>query len=220
MPSASFAIVPEYLIPDMLLKPVGWFSPIPYYIFAANSDYTLDFIGSSASAGSVTVSTSAVVSPYPNVPLTAVPSAYQLKFRTVAAPSQVAFNMSAADINLTSVRLSYDLARLTFSRSPQRPDATYEAVQAVRQTAGGVLLSYDQIITKQLIRLKLRLTTAEKEALLVFFDSSAVGMANAFTYTNTAGVATSVRFDSPRLDGLLEKAYNTWELTVGLRVVT
>ena len=68
------------------------------------------------------------------------------------------------------------------------------------------------------IRDTLRLTGTQKDSLLAFFNTIVNGMASVFTYTDTGGTAYSVRFATPVIDGLIEKAGDAWETTVELRI--
>lgn len=81
-------------------------------------------------------------------------------------------------------------------------------------------MGYTHTIVRQVLKLKLRMTAAQKDQLLAFFDTIVNGMAESFTYTDPVGTTTIVRFDAPKLDGLTEKALDSWEITVPLRVVT
>ncbi len=108
---------------------------------------------------------------------------------------------------------------ITFTRSPRRPDNSLDVVQPQRTGPGGVRFGFAQTIVAAVISLPLRLTTAEKDALLVFFNTTANGMADQFIYTTTDGSALPVRFATPKLDGLTEVAYDAWTVTVQLRVV-
>ena len=109
---------------------------------------------------------------------------------------------------------------ITFTRCSPRPDQALDIIQPQRTTPGGVRFGYYHTIISQTIRLQLRMTTFQKDSLLDFFSRIVNSMAEPFTYTNSAGSATAVRFDAPRLDGLVETAYGSWELTVSLRVIT
>jgi hypothetical protein len=107
---------------------------------------------------------------------------------------------------------------ITFTRTPQRPDRSLDVIQPARTSAGGSRFGFAHTIINQAIRLRLRLTTAEKNALLAFFNSTVKGMSEVFIYTDPMGNAQSVRFGTPRLNGLREKAYDSWEITVALRI--
>ena len=109
---------------------------------------------------------------------------------------------------------------ITFTRALPRPDQVLNVIQPQRTTSAGVRFGYSHTIIAQTMRLQLRMTTAQKEQLLAFFNTIVNGMAESFTYTDNIGTATAVRFDAPRLDGLIEKAYDSWETTVTLRVIT
>lgn len=108
---------------------------------------------------------------------------------------------------------------VTFTRSPQRPDNSLGILQPQRTTPGGCKYSYTPIILQQNIRLPVRLTTAQKNQILTFFNTTVSGMSETFTYTNPAGVAVVVRFASTKLD-FTETAYDAWTGTIDLlRVV-
>lgn len=106
-----------------------------------------------------------------------------------------------------------------FSRGPRRPDNTFRPQQPVRRSAAGVRSAYYSIINDDLITLPLRLSAAEKELLISFWDTVVDGMAETFVYTDTNGIAYTVVFDTPALPDLTEVAYNEYEVTVTLRVL-
>lgn len=120
---------------------------------------------------------------------------------------------------MSTATFVYGGTTITFTRSPLRPDQSLDVIQPQRQTSGGTRFGYAQTVVAVVLRLTLRMTTSQKDLLLNFFNTIVNGMANAFVYTDTSGNALTVRFDKPSLDGLTEKAYNAWEVTVPLRVV-
>jgi ATP-dependent helicase YprA (DUF1998 family) len=120
---------------------------------------------------------------------------------------------------MSQASFSHAAGSITFSRSPQRPDNTLDLVQPLRQTCGGVRFGFAQTIEAAIISLPLRMTSTEKNQLLTFFNTTVNGMAEAFTYTDTSGVAHLVRFAVPQLEGLMEKAWDAWTATVRLRSV-
>lgn len=109
---------------------------------------------------------------------------------------------------------------VTFTRAPQRPAQSLAVLQPRRQSAGGVRFGFTRTIAETIIRLPLRMTTVQKEALLTFFNTTVNGMAYPFTFTDPFGSAISCRFNAPRLANILEKGYDAWEATVELKVIS
>lgn len=106
---------------------------------------------------------------------------------------------------------------VTFSRGPLRPDLSLGLQQPQRQTAGGIRFGYAYTVADNIIKLSLRLTDTEQTTLLAFFNTIVNGMAEPFTYNDTTGVATNVRFNTPLIDGLTDNAYNSNGCIVELR---
>ena len=107
---------------------------------------------------------------------------------------------------------------LTFSRTPNRPDISATIVQPQRKTAGDIPYGYTHLLTDTVLRLRLRMTSTEKNSLLTFFQTTVSGMAKTFTYTDTAGTALTVRFNIPKLT-VTETIYGSFTADVELLVV-
>lgn len=108
---------------------------------------------------------------------------------------------------------------VTFSRGPHRPDNSLAVVQPQRQSAANVRFGYAHTIAHETMSLRLRMTTAEKDQFLTFFNTTVNGMAEQFGYLDPQNTALLVMFNTPRLSDLTEKAYDAWEATVGIRIV-
>lgn len=104
-----------------------------------------------------------------------------------------------------------------FSRSPLRPDYSLAPRQPVRKSAGGVSFSYTPVINDDLITVRLRMTDIERADLLNFWHVIVNGMVKPFTYNPVNGTAFTVCFNTPELPDLLDKAYDSNEVTVVLR---
>ena len=104
-----------------------------------------------------------------------------------------------------------------FSRNPLRPGRSLDKIQPRESSAADVPLVYASLATDDLIELPLRLTTAERVALEFFFFNIARGRSNPFTYSDSAGISTTVKFNQAAL-AIKETAYNSHAVTVSLRV--
>lgn len=82
----------------------------------------------------------------------------------------------------------------------------------------GIEYGFRNTITNQSLSLPMRMTTAQKDQFLTFFNTTVRGMSELFVYTDPLGRPVTARFAERSLTGLLEKAYNSWEITVPLRV--
>lgn len=106
---------------------------------------------------------------------------------------------------------------VTFTRAPLRPPRSLERIQSREETAVSVPIVYASLAVNDLLGLSLRLTDAEREQLQFFWNNTARGASNAFTYNDVAGVALSVKFHQASL-AFHEVAYNHHQTTVLLRV--
>lgn len=106
---------------------------------------------------------------------------------------------------------------LAFSRTPMRPDISATILQPQRKTAGDLPLGFDHVVTNIVLRLRLRMNESEKNSLLTFFQTTVAGMAQTFTYTDTAGTPLTVRFNMPRLT-ITETIYGSFTADIELLV--
>lgn len=90
--------------------------------------------------------------------------------------------------------------------------------QSLGRTAGGQVYVYDKGIaaTEAILPFE-SLTDTEKGDLVDFFEDTAEGGMNTFTYTDSNGDAHTARFLDPRLD-LIKVAANVWDVQVRLEL--
>jgi hypothetical protein len=107
---------------------------------------------------------------------------------------------------------------LEFSRAPIRPAQKLGFIQPQVLSAGGVQFGYDFLVQDDIFDLPLRLTGAELAAFVSFFIDGARGTANPFFYVDVLGAVVRVRFAEPILPQITEVAYDSYTVTVQLRV--
>jgi hypothetical protein len=111
-----------------------------------------------------------------------------------------------------------DAVTLTFGRGPRRPDQSAAHLQsAVNSTGGdrraGAIYATDSRLALSFIGM----SAADLAALESFFLTTVDGMAQTFTYNDTAGAAHTVRFAEPRLD-ITDKAQGRYDVNLTLRI--
>jgi hypothetical protein len=112
---------------------------------------------------------------------------------------------------------SHQNGSVIFRSAPPLSELPLDVVQPQRKTATGKAFGFVHTITSEPLPLRLRMTTSEKDQLLVFFYTIVNGKAELFSYIDSRGDVFQVRFEKSVLEGLIEKAANVWELAVTLR---
>lgn len=110
-------------------------------------------------------------------------------------------------------------AGFNLKRLPLYPDYELLFDQATEQATGGNLFGYAPYAQEMIMRLKWpRMCKADKLLLEALF-SAVRGMADTFVYTNViTGPSQRVRFAEPSLPVMPEVAYETYDVSIGLRI--
>jgi hypothetical protein len=114
---------------------------------------------------------------------------------------------------------AHDSATVSFRCPPVRPGHGLAFVQPDLRSAGAVRFGMAAVADSDLLELRLRLTDSERAGLVHFFASAARGIANEFVYEDAAGDGYRVRFASPVLPAIVERACNAHAATARLRVL-
>lgn len=110
-------------------------------------------------------------------------------------------------------------AALYFSRSPRRPGRSRGWVQPRAESAGAEPIVHDYRVRDALIDLEWsNMSRFDLDRLLAWWRDTARGMAVAFVYADLSGAQETVRFSTPRLPEYRERAYDSYEVKVQLRV--
>lgn len=108
---------------------------------------------------------------------------------------------------------------LTFTRNPLRHSRGRRKVQARTQSSGAERIGQPSFGKNDLIDLIWPgMPVADVTAINSWWETIARGMGKTFTYTDVMGVSYSVRFATPSRPQIREKAYNSHECRVQLRV--
>lgn len=107
---------------------------------------------------------------------------------------------------------------VVFSRAPLRPPRSFNLVQPVEQSAGGIVTGFPRLGKNDLINLQLRLTRLERDQLRFFHDVAVRSRALPFVYLDTSGTPYNVYFEGPPR-GMHEVAYDAYTPEVTLRIV-
>ena len=92
--------------------------------------------------------------------------------------------------------------------------------QARGRTAGGDLYVYDLGTKRVEAELEFRsLTGLQRDALLDFFENTALGMSEQWTYTDPAGATLGARFLGPALE-FVQVARNVWDVRIRLELTS
>lgn len=111
-------------------------------------------------------------------------------------------------------------AALYFGRSPGRPGKSLGLIQPRAESAGAEAIVHDYLAKDSLVELSWgRMSRFDRDRLLLWWRDTVRGMAMPFTYVDINGVQATVRFASPRLPEVRERAYDAYEVHVSLRVV-
>ena len=90
--------------------------------------------------------------------------------------------------------------------------------QALGLTAGGTRYAYDKGVDRYEVELDFHsLTTAQQTALQSFFHTTVDGVANTWTYTDTAANSYTARFLDPILS-FRQVARGVWDVTIRLEL--
>ena len=90
--------------------------------------------------------------------------------------------------------------------------------QGIGLTAGGTRYAYDKGVDRYEVDLEFQsLTTAQKSALQSFFHTTVDGVANTWTYTDTAATSFTARFLDPELD-FTQVARGVWDVSMRLEL--
>ena len=108
---------------------------------------------------------------------------------------------------------------ITFERGLLGPiEKPKLTAQPSRLSDGNVLYSYDKGVAWQEFSLKFaRLSQAQRDDLLTWWDTAAVRQKNTFTYTDEDSVAHTVRWMGDIFDFVKEPATGKWSGTIRLR---
>ncbi len=117
------------------------------------------------------------------------------------------------------VAFSFDVTTaLFFGRSPQRPGRSLGVVQPRLETAGSERTVHDYLVKDALVELEWsNMSRFDRDRLLSWWRDTARGMANPFTYIDGA-VSAQVRFATPKLPEIRERAYDVYAVKLSLRV--
>jgi len=117
-----------------------------------------------------------------------------------------------------TVRFSKDTTTLRLPAPSPGSLHTLAKEQAAGLSAAGQRYVYDKGVDRRALALKFpTLTTAQKDALASFFDSTADGMMQTFTYTDADGTAWTARFASPDL-AVQRVREDEWSVALQLEV--
>lgn len=106
-----------------------------------------------------------------------------------------------------------------FGRNPVRPGRSLSFAQPDILSAGAERIGRDYYVKNDLIELAWsRMSRWDKNRLLAWWRDVARGMGNSFIFTDVLGVTATVRFSSPRLPEISERAYDAYDVRVQLRV--
>lgn len=112
-------------------------------------------------------------------------------------------------------RFDHPSGSLVFAGAPRRPVQDLRTLQPDDESAGGVRFVGDPVANESALTLLWpRMILADWQALQTFFDT-VDGMAETFTYTDSAGLARTVRFAKPELVAT-EIAFERYAVTVQL----
>lgn len=118
-------------------------------------------------------------------------------------------------------KFTKDSEEFTFSRSRRFPKEDPLKFNIVTNlSAGGEMYAYDKGIAEQFINLTFKgLTETDKDNILYWWESVAVGAKNTFTFTDEDSVAYTVRWIDQQLVLRREEANtNLYSVTIRLRV--
>ena len=117
------------------------------------------------------------------------------------------------------VSFHYGAGALYFSRSPRRPGRSLGFVQPRLQSAGGERVVHDYLVKGSLVVLDWgNMSRFDLDRLLAWWKDTSRGMAVAFDYVDLAAGRAAVRFSTPTLPEYRERAYDSYEVRVQLRV--
>lgn len=118
------------------------------------------------------------------------------------------------------VAFLYDVTTgLYFARAPQRPAQTLGFVQPLQATTGAERIVEDYLVKNAVIELHwANMLRFDRDRLLFWWLYTARGMVNAFTYVDLSGSTALVRFSDSKLPEIRERAYDSFEVTIRLRV--
>ena len=117
-----------------------------------------------------------------------------------------------------TVTLAKDATSVTVPAPARVSRALTRCGQASGRTAGGETYAYELGATIHEAELEFRsLTSAEKDSLASFFESTARGMLEMWTYTDPAGGEHAARFAEPAIV-FVQFARNVWDVSVRLEL--
>lgn len=108
--------------------------------------------------------------------------------------------------------------QLEFSRPPRLPGRSLSYDQARVESGGAQPYITDYYRRDELINLPLRLTASEAAGLKTFFTGAAHGRSFPFTFIQQPNRSIEVKFAQTTLPPITEKAYNSYECTLQLRI--
>lgn len=98
-------------------------------------------------------------------------------------------------------------------------DHEVEAVQALGETAAGDVYVYDKSFTRRFLRLRFRLTKAQRDALVAWYGTHAQGALNTCSYRDHHGIThTGCRVTRPL--AFQRTAGGRYEIEIELRLNT
>ena len=117
-----------------------------------------------------------------------------------------------------SITFEKESSSVTLPSPVPGTDASRVKHQALGLTAGGVRFAYDKGVTRFEVELALEsLSDAEKEDLDAFFDSTAGGVTEEFTYTDSAGNEYTARMLSGTLV-FTKRSQGVWDAKLKLEL--
>lgn len=117
------------------------------------------------------------------------------------------------------VKFRYGTTVVLFTCSPLRPGYQGGYVQPSASSAGEVRFGYTPYAKNTIIDLRWSgMSGANLATLLDFWKDTVRGMARSFYYTDAGGVVTLVHFATSARPDVRERAYDSYEVNVKLRV--
>ncbi len=119
-----------------------------------------------------------------------------------------------------TVTLSKGAASVTIPAPARFGTVSVGLGQAKGRTSGGELYVYDLGADRVEAELEFRsLSGAERDQLLAFFEDTALGMSEQWTYTDPAGAAFGARFTEAALE-FVQVARNVWDVRLRLELTS
>lgn len=119
-----------------------------------------------------------------------------------------------------TVTLSKEAVSVTIPAPARFGTVAVRLGQARGRTSGGELYVYDLGVKRVEAELEFRsLSGSERGDLLDFFENTALGMSEQWTYTDPAGAAYGARFREGALE-FVQVARNVWDVRLALELTS